>query len=241
MSKLLVIEPHQLLDATYQLDTNEIRLIQLSLAGIYRKNNILEDKLYEINTDEFADVFNISTHAAYQALVDVASSLLSRTIHLKSQLIDPTASKSAKSGIQWISEIRYDPMESCVQLRWHRALIPIINNLGEENLYSSYLLENTRKMKSVHSIRLFRLLNKWTKLKRVTWKVAEFKRLMGIDVDSYTNIVSLRRDVIEKAVKDINNYSELIVDFDADLKGRKIVGFTFAILNKEACKLVGNT
>jgi len=55
---------------------------------------------------------------------------------------------------------------------------------------------------------------------------------MGIEEDSYTDIRSLRKDVIEKAVRDINKLSNLNAEFEADRIGRKIVGFTFKVWSK---------
>ena len=234
MSNLLVIEPHQLMDATYSLETSELRLLQLAFANIYIQEGILEDKLYEVDIKQYAEEFNITHDAAYKALVSAAKTLAAKTIVLKASLVDKKASKTAKDIIHWVHKIRYDVEDSSIKLQWHKDLIPLFNNLGEGNLYSKYLLDNTKKMKSIHSIRLFRLLNKWKKQGSIVWKIKEFKRLMGIEDDCYTDIRSLRRDVIEKAIGDINRLSDLTVGMEMVKEGRKIVGFMFFITGKDA-------
>ena len=233
MATLIVIEPHQILDATYSLDTIEIRLLQLAFANIFRIDGVLEDRLYEVDVEEYAEEFNISRHAAYQALVRASKSLAGKTLTLKASLTDKRASKSAMDIINWVHKIRYDPEDSSIKIQWHKDLIPILNGLGEDNLYSKYLLENTRHMRSIHSIRLFRLLNKWKMQGKIRWKLKEFKRLMGIDDESYTDIRSLRKEVIEKGVKDINNLSDLEVKYENIKEGVKIVGFEFWVREKE--------
>lgn len=224
---LTVIEPHQLMDATYSLEIVEIRLLQLAFANIYMQEGVLEDRLYEVDVKQYAEEFGLTHNAAYQALVTASKTLATKTIILKASLVDKKASKTAKDIIHWVHKIRYDVEDSSIKLQWHKDLIPLFNDLGKDNLYSKYLLENTSKMKSLHSIRLFRLLNKWKKQGSITWKVKEFKRLMGIDEDSYTDVRSLRRDVIEKAVGDINKLSDLRVEWDVVKEGRKITGFSF--------------
>jgi plasmid replication initiation protein len=227
---LTVIEPHQILDATYSLEAVEIRLLQLAFANIYMQEGVLEDKLYEVDVKQYAKEFGLTHHAAYQALVTASKSLATKIVVLKSSLVDKNASKTAKDIIPWVHKIRYDVEDGSIKMQWHRDLIPLFNGLGKDNLYSKYLLENTSKMKSIHSIRLFRLLNKWKKQGSITWKLKEFKRLMGIEEDSYTDVRSLRRDVIDKAVGDINRLTDLQVKWEVVKDGRKIVGFWFGFV-----------
>jgi plasmid replication initiation protein len=237
MATLVVIEPHQLMDATYNLETTELRLLQLAFANIYMQEGILEDKLYEVDIKQYAEEFNLSHDAAYRALVTASKGIASKTIILKSSLVDKKASKSARDIIPWVHKIRYDPEDSSIKIQWHRELVPLFNDLGAGNLYSKYLLDNTRKMKSIHSIRLFRLLNKWEKQGSISWKLKEFKRLMGLAEDSYTDVRSLRKDVVEKALKDINSKSVLQVEYEVVKEGRKIVGFKFGIGVRETTSL----
>jgi len=229
MATLVVIEPHQLLDATYNLDPTELRLLQLAFANIFLTEGVLEDRMYEVDVKQYAEEFEISYDAAYRALVTASKSLSGRTITLKASLVDKKASKTAKDIIPWVHKIRYDPEDSSIKIQWHKELVPLFNDLGAGNLYSKYLLDNTRKMKSIHSIRLFRLLNKWKKQGSITWKLKEFKRLMGIAEDSYMDIRSLRKDVVEKAVGDINKLTDIRVEWDVVKEGRKITGFSFRI------------
>jgi len=161
MVNLVVIEPHQLMDSTYSLETSELRFLQLAFANIYIKEGILEDKLYEVDIKQYEKEFNITHDAAYKALISAAKTIATRTLTLKSSLVDKNASKTAKDIIPWVHKIRYDAENGCIKLQWHKDLIPLFNNLGEDRLYSKYLLDNTKNMKSIHSIRLFRLLNKW--------------------------------------------------------------------------------
>jgi len=79
---------------------------------------------------------------------------------------------------------------------------------------------------------LFRLVNKWKIKGKIAWKLAEFRRLMGIADGSYTDVVTLRKDVINKAVKDINKFSDLYIECLAEKQGRCVVGFCFSVGKK---------
>jgi Protein involved in initiation of plasmid replication len=232
MHKLTVIEPYELLDATYSLDLVEIRFLQLAFANIYRINGVLEDVLYEVDLEQFAEEFSLKRDTAYRALKEVCTSLIKRTLTLKSALIDASAKKSEVSIIHWLEEVRYDSEASTVKLKWSKSLIPLLNDLGRDNLYSKYLLDNTKDMKCIHSVRLFRLLNKWKMQGKIKWKLKEFRRLMGIEEDTYVSILNFRRDVIEKGVKDINNLSGLEVKYESIKEGRRIVGWEFWVRDK---------
>ena len=227
--KLTVIEPHQIIDATHQLSLLEIRLIQLTLTKTFMNESMVENRNYRIDLDELAEEFMIPRDTAYREVKSVIDTLATRTIVLNKSLVVPGASSKDKRIIHWVRHIDYNPTESYVEIQWHEDLVYILNTLGKDNPYSKYLLDNTKGMKSVLSIRLFRLLNKWRRTGTKSFEIEELKRLLGIEVGKYSNVVSFRRDVIDKAVRDINAKSSLYVESIPVRAGRCIVEFKFVI------------
>jgi plasmid replication initiation protein len=229
---LTVHEPNQLIESFHKLDITELKLLQLCFAGIYFKNGVDRDKFYIVQLQEYAEYFELSHDSAYRAMIDASKSLKSRVIILYTKLLDPKASKTAKRIIGWVDSIEYDTKESSIKIKLHQDLVEVLNNLGRDNPYSAYLLENTRKMTSVNSIRLFRLCNKWKKAGGFSNSLEDLKHLMGFQEEEYKSWDNLRRRVIIPSVDDINKYTELDVEFFTIPRGRKIIKASFNVNNK---------
>jgi len=242
MSKnLLVIEPHQIMDASYELNLNELRTIQLCLANIYVKDGKLEaDKFYKVELEQFAETFGLSDKATYEAVLGIIETLASRVLRLKTKLVKPDAKPTSNLATHWISGIIYDTVVKELNIRWSQEVTFIFNSLGKDNPYSRYYLDNTAKMRSVTSIRLYRLLNKWVKLGGNTWKLGEFKRLLGLNEENYPSYSDFKKKVIEKAVKDVIEYSNLDVKWEEEkVRGsRSVQSLRFKVGFKKEEKVV---
>ena len=230
--KFFIRESNEIVDATHVLGLSEIRVIQLCLAKYWTREGLKEDKFYEIPLKEYAKIFNIENHSAYEALLEVCTTLKQKLIILNTTLINPSARKTAKTIISWVDRIDYDPKDSCIKIRWHRDIIPFFNNFGADNPYSKYYLENTRYMKSIYSIRLFRVLNKWLKLGKFEISIIELKRLLGIDEGKYSQYDNFRRKVLLPALKEIETYSDIEADFISN-SDRNITDLVFRIRKKD--------
>jgi len=233
MKDLVICEGHEILDSYHKLHLGEIKLMQICLGKIFQKEAIDEDTYYEVDLQEYADWFNLDKHSAYQIMEQSARSLMTRTLTLKTSLLNPEAKASSKTIIHWVHSAIYDPETSKVLIKWHRDIIPFICIFGESKLYSGYNLQNTKQMKSVHSIRLYRILNKWKVARKVRLPIAEFKRLMGYSPEEYTRFNNLRDKVIEPALRDINMLSDLVVNVNYDSQGNKKTHIKFSIKTKE--------
>jgi plasmid replication initiation protein len=152
---------------------------------------------------------------------------------LKTKLIDPEAKESSRSLVHWVDRIDYDAKTLKIQVRWQQDIVALFNNFGEDNPYSRYYLENTCKMKSIHSIRLFRILNKWWKIGKVRTEIEELKRLLGLSEGTYSDFKDLNQKVLKKSIEEINTLSNLEVEFKKNLGGRKVLWLDWEIRRKQ--------
>jgi plasmid replication initiation protein len=229
MARQIVVEPHQIIDSTHTLSIQEIRIIQLVLASVYRQRDDIEYIDYVVPLKLYSETFELSVDGTYDAVKDVVAHIMTKTMTLKTKLVDVTAKESSRVIIHWVDRVIYDPIDSTVSIRFHPDLVPLYNNLGKENLYSSYHLENTRLMKSINSIRLFRVLNKWKLAGKYKVSVKELRDLLGIEREMYGNVTDFRSKVIERAMKEINAKSELTVKLEQCKLGKTVTDFIFTI------------
>lgn len=239
-TKLIVSESNQIIDASCELSLQEIRLLQLAITKIFRKELVTEDKMYHIPVDEYAKQFGLTHKTAYEGLLDAVTMLKTRQIVLKTKLIDSKASEKSKSMISWVDRVDYNPEKCTIELRWHRDMIPLLSNFSKETQYSKYYLENTCRMKSIHSIRLFRLMNKWRAAGKFKSDIPELKRLLGLSVDNYEIYDNFRSKVLEKAIKEVNALTDLQLSFERN-PGRKVEWLEWTIDTKRKIAKEGRT
>jgi len=233
LKKYLVCEAHEILHSTHCLPLSELRVVQLCLAKTYMKEGIQKDTWYPVDKKLYSQIFNISEEAAYMALLETVLNLKNRSIVLKSKLLDPTQPENSKTVIGWVDECRYNNDTLQLELKWTSAMASIINQLGTEYSYSKYYLEDVCKLKSIHSMRLYRILN--TSAWRCGMKLTleELRRLLGIEEElTYLEFKKLNQHVIAPAVVAINELTNLTVEVIPVKLGRKISSLQFKVTPK---------
>lgn len=83
---------------------------------------------------------------------------------------------------------------------------------GIEQFFTSYLLEQTADMKSAYSVRLYELLVQWKAAKATpVFELKNFREQLGLDAEDYQRMDNFKKRVLDLAVEEINEKSDLIV------------------------------
>ena len=228
---ITIVEPFDLIDSSHSINLTNYRLFQFLIGNIYIKGDgIVEDRLYQVPLADYAEYFNITSHSAYRTLLEAVDTFSDTVIDISTNLIDPSASKTSRTKLRFFDRIDYDPSNSVIQVRWSRELATMYNSLElTDKYYAKYFLECTREMKSVNSIRLFRILNKWIKVRRKEFTLLELRRLMGFLDNEYHVWDNFRRAILIPSIADIHKYTNIEVVMDRKCVGRKVVGVMFTL------------
>lgn len=107
--------------------------------------------------------------------------------------------------------------------------------------FTGLKLETLYSFKSFYSMRIYELIKQWSNTKKeIIFKPSSLKELLGVDkISGYKNYTNFRKKVIDKAINEINEKSELDVEVIHDKKGGKSVKeIKFIIKNdKEKIKI----
>lgn len=133
---------------------------------------------------------------------------------------------------RWLAKVRTNKRSGIAHIKLDEDLVPYLFDL--KNRFTSYGLRNILCMKSQYSIRLYELLKSYKIQVKKTFTIEEFKKLLMIeDIKSYNRFPDLRRYVLEPAMKEINEYTDIDVSYREILKGRKVIKLEFHIKDKE--------
>jgi len=116
-----------------------------------------------------------------------------------------------------------------VHFEFPSTVLAVVKN---PNMYVRLDLLIIRDLKSKHSIALYEFLKDYQKLGQFLCGIEEFRYLMGIQPGQYEIITMLKKRVLNVAVKEINEKTDLKVDCNFEKEGRKTIAINF-IMKKQ--------
>ena len=141
---------------------------------------------------------------------------------------------------RWIQQVTYLDDEGAIELVFTLAVVNGISRIdGAEDFFTSYLLEQTAGMDSIYSVRLYELLVQWVTAKNTPlFELEKFRDQLGVEDHEYKRMGNFKLRVLDLAVKEINEKSDIKVSYSQVKKGRTITGFKFKVLAKDKPKNV---
>src|SRR5699024_7146572 len=148
--------------------------------------------------------------------------------------IDKQSGKMGRYKSRWVDKIGYIDDLGCVELVFASDVIPLITRL--EARYTEYELKQVVGLQSEYAIRLYELVIQWRSVRKTNLiSLSELREKMGL-LDEYKRIEALKRRVLDLAVKQINEHTDIIVEYEQHKQGRVITGFTFKFRIKAQAK-----
>lgn len=234
MNKELVVKSNHVIEASYRLTLSEQRLILLCVRQIKKGQAVDKTDTFEVSATDFAEMFDISADRAYSELQAVADRLYERSVTV--QQPDPENPRIAATKTRWVCSISYIPTEGRIALSFAPKMLPYIAML--ENGFTRYNLEHIAPMSSVYGIRFYEFFKCWLRSgvhgeKRLS--LDELKEKLDL-TNKYPSIKDFKLKVLDRAMSDINEHSDLSTRYRTAKTGRRIthVEFTFAVREPEA-------
>lgn len=218
MPNLVVTKSNHLIEANYKLSLNEQRLVLSAVSQVDGRKPIDKDNDFTITANEFSEIFKIPLKQAYEALDDAASRLYERDIK--------THDSSAKTTerFRWVDYVKYWHGEAKVTLSFSRRVIPYLTLLHQQ--FTSYELKQISQMKSAYSIRLYELLVQFMKTGERNITLEKLRELFELK-KQYPRFFDLKRYILIPSMKDINETTNIRVEWDVVKKGSRISGLLF--------------
>ena len=220
----IIVKSNKLVEASYRLDLIEQRIILYAIVEARETQKGLTDGFVTLEAKRFAQTFDMDEGSVYGQLKDAMKTLFNRFIVARD--IHPESGKERVSMIRWISTASYIDGAGAVQLRFATDMLPYITRLETE--FTSYRLEKIGRMSSVHAVRLYELLVQHLSFGKREMEIAWLKETLGI-ADAYSRIESLKRSVIEPALAQINEHTDIRVSYSQRKTGRTVTHLIFAI------------
>jgi len=228
----LVVKTHHLNTVLQNLKLAEIRIVQLAVVDARETGKgLTAETPLRIDALRYAEVFDTTRQNGYLMMKEAEDTLFNRRF----SYIDDEG-KLVKS--RWLSQVRYLDDEGAIEVVFTPAVVQGITRIdGAEEFFTKYLLEQTATMTSNYSVRLYELLVQWKQAKKTPmFELQEFRGQLGVEDDEYKAMSNFKIRVLDLAVDEINEKSDLNIKYSQKKKGRKIIGFTFTVHEKPKAK-----
>lgn len=231
MGKDLVVKANALIEAGYQLTTNEQRLILSAIASIPKDKPINPNVGYCVSKSDFVKL-GVNPKTANREIRDACDRLFNRYVSIKTEQGEfktRWVQDITKYDQEWalynreffINTIGEDPDEDdCIlaAITFSRSVIPYLTELKSN--FTQYMLSDVKGFSSAYSFRIFEFMMQFKATGFVKIGLKEFRQRLDLG-DKYPATKDLRVYVIDTAIKEINEKSPYTAKYDLLKTGRK--------------------
>ena len=189
----------------------------------------LISELKETDTHETEKVFDIR---AFYDFMEVNNKDYDKVRVCLKALSDKSWWVKAEDGsdilVRFLNTVRTDKRTSKVRIKFHEDMLPFLQNLKTE--YTQYKLWYTMTMRSEYSLRLYELLKSVANKQIWYFDIAELKKTF--ECENYTRFNNLKARVIDPAVTEINEKTDINVTYELFKDGKSYIGIEFYISYK---------
>ena len=229
MKKDLVVKTNRLNQAFQVLSLAEFHIVQLAIVDARDTGTgLTTDMPLRIDALRYADVFGTTRQNAYMRMKEAEETLFNRRFSFFDE-----DGKLVKS--RWISQVKYLDNEGAIEIVFTPAVVQGISRInGVKEFFTQYLLSQTAQLKSVYSSRLYELLIQWRSTgKTPIINLEDFRAQLGVEEDQYKLMSDFKKRVLDLAINDINEKTDIKATYQQHKKGRSISGFSFTFKQKK--------
>lgn len=219
-----VVKSNKMIQGKYKMSALEQKLVLTLCSKIKSDDDMFME--FTMTVNEFANFLGID-NKDYE---------FNRTLKRKCKILnnkDIEMNLGTKENpdwlfFHWFEYIRYIPGTATIKMKFSPVLEPYLLNLKET--YTKYRLGYVINFKSEYSFRFYEIMKQYESIGERTITIEEIKDLLMIDKDKYTKYSHLKAKVIQKAIEEINKYSDIKINLEKEEKeGKKVVGLVFSI------------
>jgi plasmid replication initiation protein len=223
----VVVQHNELVDAPRILNQQEQKLFMFLISKINPDDK--EFYMFRVTVEEFAKAVGASdTKNSYRDLMEISKRLMSKvlTIHLPEEKI------ITQTNI--LDYIDYHYGKGYADIRLSSKLSPYL--LGLRRDFTQYKLSQITALSSVYAIRIYEMLKKQEKFGGRTFFIDDLRKKLNIKDGQYARICNISEKVLEIAKREINEKTDILIDYKLIKTGRKFTAAQFSVKPKNEKK-----
>lgn len=231
MSKLIT-KDNKLINASYSLGIPEQRVIFLAIVEARAQKQMIDARgVLQIHASSYQEQFKVEKHTSYGALKSAVTGLFESSFEYSD--IHEQTGKLAHHVVRWVQKISYIDTAGMIELQFTDAVIPLITRLSEQ--YTEYDLKQVSELQSEYAIRLYELMAQWKTVGKTNKiPIDDLRKKLGVKPEQYKAMNNFKARVLDLAISQINDFTDVTATYEQHKTGKAITGFTFTFKQKKA-------
>jgi plasmid replication initiation protein len=213
---LIITRHNSLIEGCYKLNLDEQRLLYLCITQLDPRRPLPKDNSFTVTAREFSETFKIDSTSVYRQLEEASKNLAERWLR--------TNDGKYREQFRWVFGVRYHDNEGKVTLGFSPWVIPYLTSLQKQ--FTSLKLSQVANLKSIYAIRLLEFLMQFKSTGKFIIDLDRFKERLGIE-NEYKRFYNFKMRVIEPALKELREKSNLIIEWKAIKSGKAVKQLEF--------------
>lgn len=218
-----------------QLSMVEQRVLQLAIIDANHKMMEGQSRATVwVHASQYAEIFNVARASSYDALMDAAEKLGSRTFTFEQDI------ESGKKK-KWVTEIAYIKTQGVLELKLSRSVLAELpkNANYNANDFVVYDINDISEITSSFTFRVFEILSQYKNAgKSPFYSLERLRGMLGLEDGKYIRMTDFKRVIINGPLKTINKVLDMNADYEQKKEGREVAFIQF-IIKKQAAKKKG--
>lgn len=213
----MVVKSNDLIQKTrYSLSMPEQKMVLYLVSKIKPGDSILKE--YDFQIKEFCEICGLELNN-YQYLKDTLKKLADKSFWA---YIDNDGTEAL---LRWVNTVHTNKRDGIVKIKLHEDLKPFLMQLQEK--FTQYRLYYTLPMKSQYSVRIYELLKSYEHRRLISFEINDLKKKLMCE--NYKRFPDFKRYVLEIAMRDINEFTDIEVSYSIKKDGKKYSEIEFII------------
>ena len=223
----LVIKSNTLIDASFKLTLSEFRLLNIVFAEI-SDNSDGSDGFYnndfKVTAEQYSQIYEVDKSTAYEALQDASQRLFHRYFKYEGAVYKKP---------DFVEVVEYSKQGGYVKLVLTDDVKSMVGVL--QKCFTQYHLQHTVGLTSTYAKRLYEIMVRWRNAGNKTPQISleDLRNKLGVEEDQYKLMADFKKRVLDIAIEQINEHSDIKAEYEQIKEGRTIVGFVFRFKAKK--------
>ena len=217
----IVVKSNTIIDSTFNLGLVEQKLLSICLCEIRETHK----NIFTISLNDIYELLGVSKnrHAEIRLILE---NLVKQELIIK----DKSPTKDAGTLItHWFSSVKIQE-DGTVKIAFDTQLLPYL--LCLKNNFTLYSLDNIMGFKNKYTQRFYDFMKRFQKIGKKTMTIEQLRQQLCCE-NLYPRFSSFESRVINPAIDEINQLTELAVEYERVKEGRSVSKIEFKIRCKK--------
>jgi plasmid replication initiation protein len=226
----IVVQDNKLVDSSRILSLQEQKLFLFLVSKLNPEQQ--EDITFRIPINEFAKAIGVdSVNDIYRDVQNIAKHLMSRVVLIRKM---EDYGRESITYTHIVSYAKYWTGKGYADIKISKEIAPYLFELKKN--YTSYKLSQITKLSSIYAVRIYEMLKKQEKLGGRTFFIDDLRKKLSIPENKLKAFKDFRLYVLDIAKREIDEKTDILIDFKFIKTGRKITAVQFHIKPKNEKK-----